>query len=151
MTPKYTHLFSTADTYVCLKQIGSFFSDISGWMTNSRLRLNADKTYLIIFFTCRQHNKRGLFFPTPIITLSYNVHSLGVTFHGDFNFRKHISLTCRCCFYYIRDVQRIDCNISLSVANIMAALLIISRIQYIFIITSHLRILQISVHSELLN
>ena len=37
---------STADIDLCLKQFDDCLSDISGWMTNNKLRLNADKTDL---------------------------------------------------------------------------------------------------------
>ena len=44
-----------------------------------------------------------LLLPTPIlnqsITPSYTVLNLGVIFDSEFNFTKHISLTCRCCCF----------------------------------------------------
>ena len=73
-------------------------------------------------------------FPTPIlnrsITPSDTVHNLGVTFDSDFNFRKHISLTYRSCFYHIPDRCRIRRYISLSVAKTIAATFITSRLGY---------------------
>ena len=73
-------------------------------------------TEFIIIGTYRESNKLTNFFLTNIInhslTSSDTVPNLGVTFDGDFNFRKHISLTCRRCFYLIRDVRRIFCYFS---------------------------------------
>ena len=125
---------STADTDLSLKQLGDCLSDISGWMTNNKLRLNANKTDFIIIGTSRQRSKLTRFFPTNIlshsITPSDTVRNLGVTFDSDFNFRKHISLTCRSCFYHIRDLRRIRRYISLSVAKTIATALITSRLDY---------------------
>jgi len=50
--------------------------------------------------------------------------------YSDFNFRKHISLTCRSCFYHIRDLCRIWRYISLSVAKTIATVFITSRPDY---------------------
>ena len=72
--------------------------------------------------------------PRPIlchsITPSDTVPNLGVTSDRDFIFRKHVSLTCRSCFYHIRDLRRIRGYISLSVARTIARALITSRLDY---------------------
>ena len=49
-TQVYISLY-IADRDISLKQLGDCLSDISGWMTNNRLRLNANKTDLIIIGT----------------------------------------------------------------------------------------------------
>jgi len=88
----------------------------------------------IIIGTFRQRTKFTHFFPTNIfsgsITPSDTVRNLGVTFDGDFNFRRHISLTCRFCFYHIRDLRRIRCYIFLSVAKTIAIAPIPIRLDY---------------------
>jgi hypothetical protein len=88
----------------------------------------------IIIGTHRQRRKLTHFFPTNILSHSVApsdiVRNLGVTFDSDFNFRKHISVTCRSCFYHIRDLRRIRIYISLSVAKTIATALITSRIDY---------------------
>jgi len=125
---------STADTDLSLKQLGDCISDISGWMTNNKLRFNANKTDFIIIVTSRQRCKLTPFFPRNIlshsITPSNTVRNLGVTFDRDFNFRKHVSLTCRSCFYHICDLRRIRRYISLSVAKTIATAFITSRLDY---------------------
>ena len=83
-------------------------------MTNNKLRVNANKTDFIIIGTSRQHSKVTHFFPTNnlshSITPSDIVCNLGVTFDSDFNFRKHVSLTCHSYFYHIHDLHRIRCQ-----------------------------------------
>ena len=99
-------------------------------MKNHNLNVSADKTYFIIICTERRCSILTRFFPTLIITLSITpsdiLHNLGVTF----NFRKHISLKCSRCFYYIGELRRIGRYISLSVAKLFATALIISRLDY---------------------
>jgi len=103
-------------------------------MTNNKLRLNANKTDLIIIGISRQRSKLTHFFPSNIlshsITPSDIVRNLGVTFDSDFNFREHVSLTCRSCFYHFRDLRRIRRYISLSVVIIITTALITSRLDY---------------------
>jgi len=124
----------TSESYLSLKQLGDCLSDISGWMTNNKLRLNANKTDFIIIGITRQRSEVTRIFPTNILshsmTPSDTACNLGVTFDSDFNFRKHIFLTCRSYFYHIRDLRRIRRYISLSVAKTIATALITSRLDY---------------------
>ena len=100
-------------------QLGYWLSDFSAWMTNNKL--TGEKTGFIIIGTSRQRRKLTLFFPMKIfthsITPSEDVRNLCVTLDSDFNFRKHISLTCHSCFYHIPDLRRIRRYIFLSVTK----------------------------------
>jgi len=84
---------STADTDISLKQLDDCLRDISGWMTNNKHN---------IF-----HHYRYIQTTQQTITPSDTVRNLGVTFDSDFNFRKHLSLSCRSSFYHIRGLRRI--------------------------------------------
>ena len=104
-------------------------------MKNSKLKLNADKTeFLIIGTSTQRRAKLDGFSPTHILIQSIKpaalVLNLGVTFDENFNFKQHISKTCRCCFYHIRDLRRIRWFISLSVAKTTATALVSSRPDY---------------------
>ena len=110
----YVHLDNLSDISACLQ-------DVSLWMKNSKLKLNADKTEFLIIHTSTHRaklnndNDNG-FFPTHILS--------------QFNFKQHISKTCRCCFYHIRDLRRIRRFISLSVTKTIATALVTSRLDY---------------------
>ena len=112
---------TTPDTCRSLNQLRDCLQDVSRWMKNSKLKLNADKTEFLIIGTSTQRTQLDGFFPTHIlsqsITSAASVLNLGVTFDDNFNFKQHISKTCRCCFYHIRDLRRIRRFISLSVAK----------------------------------
>ena len=103
-------------------------------MKNSKLKLNADKTEFLIIGTSKQRAKLDGFFPShilsQIITPAASVLNLGVTFDENFNFKQHISKTCRCCFYHIRDLRRIRLFLSLSVAKTFATALVSSILDY---------------------
>ena len=57
---------SIAGTYLSLAKLGACLGDFSRWMTNKRLRLNADKIDFLIIYASRQCSKLTLFFPTTI-------------------------------------------------------------------------------------
>ena len=122
------------DTCRSLNQLRECLQDVSLWMKNSKLKLNADKTEFLIIGTSTQRAKLSGFFPTHIlsksITPAASVLNLGVTFDEHFNYKQHISKTCRCCFYHIRDLRRIRRFISLSVAKTIATALLTSILGY---------------------
>ena len=125
---------TTPDTCRSLNQLRDCLQDVSLWMKNSKLKLNADKTEFLIIGTSTQRAKLDGFFPTHIVSQSItpatSVLNLGVTFDENFNFKQHISKTCRCCFYHIRDLCRIRRFLSLSVAKTIATALVSSRLDY---------------------
>ena len=125
---------TTPDTCRSLNQLRDCLQDVSLWMKNSKLKLNADKTEFLIFGTSTQRAKLNGFFPTHIlsqsITPAASVLNLGVTFDENFNFKQHISKTCRCCFHHIRDLRRIRRFLSLSVDKTIATALVSSRLDY---------------------
>ena len=125
---------TTPNTCRSLNQLRDCLQDVSLWMKNSKLKLNADKTEFLIIGTSTQRAKLNGFFPTHIlsqsITPATSVLNLGVTFDENFNFKQHISKTCRCCFYHIRDLRRIRRFLSLSVAKTIATALVSSRLDY---------------------
>ncbi len=125
---------ATPDTSHSLNRLNDCLQDVFSWMTDSKLKLNADKTEFLIIGTPMQRGKLNDFFltciPSQNITPAASVRNLGVTFDCDFNFRQHISQTCRCCFDHIRDLRRIRRHMSLSVAKTIATALVSSRLDY---------------------
>ena len=111
-----------SDTCRSLNHLRDCLQDVSLWMKNSKLKLNPDKTEFLIIDTPTQLAKLSGFFPTHIlsqtITPVASALNIGVTFDENFNFKQHISKTCCCCFYHIRDIRRIRWFISCPVHTI---------------------------------
>ena len=53
-----------------------------------------------------------------------------IYFDSSLNFRKHMSQTCRACFYHIRDLRRIRKSLSLDLAKQIAVALVSSKLDY---------------------
>ena len=101
-------------------------------MESSKLKLNPDKTDLIIIGPKQQRNRVISHFsvrlPGSDTFLSDTVRNLSISLDSDFNFRQHISQVRKSCFYYIRDIRRIRRNIS--TPNKISTALISSRLDY---------------------
>ena len=63
-------------------------------------------------------------------TPAVSAWNLGVTFDNNLSFGRHISQTCRCCFYHIRDLRRIRRYMSFAVAKTIATARVSSRLDY---------------------
>ena len=103
-------------------------------MESSWLKLNPDKTDLIIIGTKQQQNMIISHFPVKLFGSdtfpSDTIRNVGVVFDSDFNFRQHISQVCKSCFYHIRDLRRIRRHISIYTAKTISTVLISSCLDY---------------------
>ena len=73
------------------------------------------------------------YFPTKLldqdVTPTDSARNLGVEFHKDFNFKKHISKVCRSC-YYIRDLRRLRRCFPAAVTKTIATSLMSNKLDY---------------------
>ena len=103
-------------------------------MTGSKLKLNPSKTEFLLFGTKLQREKFLHNFSCLIqerdTNISASAKKFGVVFYSSLNFRKHISQTCRACFYHIRDLCRIRKRLSLDLAKQIAVALVSSKLDY---------------------
>ena len=107
---------------------------VSAWMTGSKLKLNSSKTKFLLIGTKLQREKFLNNFPCLSLGQDTNPSSsakhLGVVFDSSLNFRKHLSQTCRACFYHIRDLRRIRKILSLDLAKQIAVALVSGKLDY---------------------
>ena len=106
----------------------------SAWMTGSKLKLNPSKTEFLLIEIKLQREKILNNFPCLIPGQDTNPSSsakkFGVVFDSSLNFRKHISQTCRACFYHIRDLRQILKSLSLYLAKQIAVAHISTMLAY---------------------
>ena len=89
-----------------LEKLQHCLMGVSAWMTGSKLKLNPSKTECL------------------------EAKNVDVVFDSSLNFQKHISQTCRACFYYIRDKRRIRKRLSLDLAKQIAVALVSRKLDY---------------------
>ena len=109
---------------------------MSAWMTGSKLKLNPSKTEFLLIGTKLQREKFLNNFPCSIPGQDTNqsalAKNLGLVFDSSLNFRKHISQTCRACFYHISDLRQIRKSLSLDLDKQIAVALVSSKLDYCY-------------------
>ena len=114
-------------------KITSTTSLINDWMSANKLKMNNDKTEIIL---CGTNPKRKLVNIDSIdigdvnVALSSEVKDLGVMIDSGFSFNKHVSFLRRSCYYQIRRISNIRPFISVQSAKSLAVSLILSKLDY---------------------
>ena len=82
-----THIYlslATPDTNVSLNQLRDCPQNVFHWMTNSKLKINANKTEFLIILTQKQRVKLYCYFPASMLSKNFtpaiSARNLGVTF-----------------------------------------------------------------------
>ena len=100
---------SVSNAKESLEKLQHCLMGVSAWMTGSKLKLNPSKTEFLLIKTKLEREKFLNNFPCLLLGQETNpstsAENLGVLFDSSLNSRKHISQTCRACFYHIRDLQ----------------------------------------------
>ena len=103
-------------------------------MSTNKLKLNPDKTELLLIGNEQQRSKYLSMFPIELLSVKTNpgnsARNLGVIFDKHFTFRSHISVVCNSCFYHIRGLRRIRRHLDLDSAKLLATDLVSSRLDY---------------------
>ena len=125
---------SVSNAKESLEKLQHCLMSVSAWMTGSKLKLNPSKTEFLLIGTKLRREKFLNNFPCLLLGQDTNpstsAKNLGLLFDSSLNFRKHISQTCRACFYHIRDLRRIRKSLSLDLAKQIAVALVSSELDY---------------------
>ena len=92
-----------------IETIQSCVNDIGKWMTANKLKLNKDKTKVIVISS--QHRPRPqldtLTFGSESVFSTNAARNIGVTKDDEINFEKQVASICKSSFYHIRNIARI--------------------------------------------
>ena len=107
--------------------------DISNWMSNNLLKLNQDKTELIIFTTKFQSKNvpvLQLKVGESVINSVKSVRNLGIHFDSFLTMEKQVSYIIKTCNYHLRNIGRIRGFISTDACKTLVNSLVTSRLDY---------------------
>ena len=108
-------------------------SDISSWMQSNMLKINQDKTELIIFAPKHQAKDLSdckLLFDGTIVHESAFVKNLGSHFDKTLSMEKQANAISKSCFFHLRNIGRIRPFITINACKTLVNSLVTSRLDY---------------------
>ena len=108
-------------------------ADISSWMKVNLLKLNQDKTELILFapkHRVKELSNCQLVLDGTIVTDVKCVKNLGIHLDKSLNMEQHASAVSKSCFNQIRNIGRIRSYITDSACKTLVCSLVTSRLDY---------------------
>ena len=104
-------------------------SSIKCWMSNNVLKLNEDKTEVLIVGPTEQRelisNRLG-----SLAKGNTSVKNMGVTIDAELNFNTHINQVTKVAFFHLRNISRIRSYLSLDDAKTLIHAFVFSRLDY---------------------
>ena len=136
------HHFYADDTQIYVKienitdtkaRIESLMSDIKIWMITRKLKLNDDKTDIIIIRGSRRTSDEALLSlnigNSQLQPLS-TVRNLGVLFNSTLDYKDHINYIVKCCQLHIRNLYMIKSFINEHCLLLLVHSMVFSRVDY---------------------
>ena len=109
--------------------------DIDFWMVHIRLKLNQDKTEVLVFSSC--------YGPRPNIGIcdhcwwsGYNcsstVKDIGVTLDNSLSMVPHITAVCKSAFFHLHNISKIRGFLNTETTNTLVHAFVTSKVDYLF-------------------
>ena len=123
---------NTSQTSI-LQRVESCLNDIVSWMNQNMLKLNADKTELILFSS--KHNAGRISDVTvkvgdSIIKPTSCVKNLGAFLDSRMDMEQHINAVCRLCYAQLRQIGHIRPYLTCNATKTLVNSLVTSRLDY---------------------
>ena len=106
-------------------------SDIKSWMSNNKLKLNDDKTELLIVSSKNAENKiqnTHIQLGSSTISTSNNVRNLGIYLDSNMSMENHIKKVCQSAYFQIRNLSSIRKLLSKDTVQILMHAFVTSRL-----------------------
>ena len=131
-TQCYKH-FYLKDLYTAIASIQAGFNCLSSWMASNRLKLNPEKTEVIVFGS--KHNLRKLNLNSILlggvnINFSTQVRNLGVVLDPCLTFEDHVSKVVNASLYVIRELWRVRPFLTRSACETLVCALVLGKLDY---------------------
>ena len=114
----------------CLKLDKAIY--MTKWMTDNKLKLNNDKTELLILHTHHRLSPSldSVYADTELIKASESVKNIGVWFDKTLLMKKHVNSVCKTAFYQLRHLATMRRFLSYQHFEILIRAFVTSRLDY---------------------
>ena len=131
-TQLYTSFCS--ETYLqTFENISMITSEVNEWMTSNKLKMNQDKTEIILCGTSgklRNVDCNTIQIGDDIVSFSNEVRDLGVIIDQNLSFNNHISYLRKCCYSELRKISFVRPFLDHSSAVKLCISLVLSKLDY---------------------
>ena len=123
-----------SDLQTLVTSTQSCISEVKSWMNANKLKLNEDKTEMILIKP--QKSSSGMPLPSSVdlngssINLSATVRNLGVTLDQSLSFQQHVANICRMCYFEIRRISSIRHVLTENTTQTLLCAFVLSRLDY---------------------
>lgn len=106
--------------------------DIDTWKAINKLRLNRDKTELLVLnaYHCPSSSLESVAVTNEVITLSSSARNIGVLFDYNIIMEQHVTTLAKLAFYHLRNISRIRKYISFHTAEILLHAFVTSGLDF---------------------
>jgi hypothetical protein len=122
---------STNDSSTTMEMITNCVNDIKSWMSSNKLKLNDDKTELIVFkkkSTKRILNEISI--NDNVICASPCVRNLGLFLDEHLGMQSHITKLCQTVHFHLRNISRVRDLLDEDTCKLLVHSLVTSRLDY---------------------
>lgn len=126
------YLTTSSDRLSLPDSLTACIRDIKHWMSLNFLKLNDNKTEILMIGTATSVERMDRSFEIDGIYVkpSSSVHNLCVLFDSSLSFTSHISAVVKNSFFHLRNIARLRSSLSLADAETLIHTLITSRLDY---------------------
>ena len=124
---------SNVDIANSISKLHTCLDDIKLWMSSNKLKLNEDKTEVLIV-TTQGHLRKNpipcINFGQEVVTPTSSARNLGLVLDSALKMDDHVSSLCKTAYYHIHNIFRIRPYINKVTTDILVRGLVTSRIDY---------------------
>ena len=129
----YLAFNSTDGSQLCMSRLEASLVDVQNWMNLSELKLNSDKTELMIFAPKHKaHLVRDITMTIDGTSISAgsSVRNLGVILDTTLSMEQQVTAVCKSAYYQLRQISQIRRYLTTDATKMLVNSLVTSRLDY---------------------